>query len=159
MLGALLQKGEKSYSYLKPIFSSIKNVQTSYNWLITDCQCHPRTDSFYNRLFYNREYCWLSGEELTAMVEKEDFQWVWAVLSGFDKSISLKEVLNYELPYADEYTGFWKNPITIQHPLADVEIVPWDSSLTLVISKNHSIVNDFRKAFPLSESLEEYNAE
>ena len=156
MKGAILDKGEKYYTYLGAVFSSIRNVQKNYNWLITDCVCYPQTKSFCDLLSSN-EYCWLSGEELTAMVEEEDFQWVWAVLSGFDKNVPLEELLRHELPYADEYTGFWKNPITIQHPLADVEIVPWDSSLTLVISKNHNIVSDFRKNFPLSEGLEEYN--
>lgn len=56
-------------------------------------------------------------------MKQEDFQWIWGVLSGFEKHIELDDVLRSELPYADGYAGFWKNPVTIQHPLADVEIV------------------------------------
>jgi len=26
--------------------------------------------------------------------------------------------------FADMYTGFWTNPVSIQHPLAELEIVP-----------------------------------
>lgn len=85
------------------------------------------------------------------------FQWIWAVLSGFEKSITLDEVLEYPLSYAEEYTGFWENPISIQHPLATVEIVPWDSSLTLIISRERKIVDDFKEGFPLSEDLNYYN--
>jgi len=140
---------------LRAIFTSIKNVQNKYNWLITDFEGVAET-AFHN-LFIDNAYIWISGEELTAIVEKDDFQWIWAVLSGFDKNITLEEVLKYKLPYADGYTGFWENPVTIQHPLADIEIVPWDSSLTLIISKDHSIINDFRMAFPLGEDLEEHN--
>ena len=33
------------------------------------------------------------------------------------------------------YDGFWKNPVSIQHPLAELEIVAWDSTLTLLISR------------------------
>ncbi|MCL2409472.1 MAG: hypothetical protein FWC96_07645 [Oscillospiraceae bacterium] len=140
---------------MRAIFTSIKNVQNKYNWLITDFEGVAET-AFHN-LFIDNAYIWISGEELTAIVEKDDFQWIWAVLSGFDKNITLEEVLKYKLPYADGYTGFWENPVTIQHPLADIEIVPWDSSLTLIISKDHSIINDFRMAFPLGEDLEEHN--
>jgi len=155
MRGAILEKGEKGYTLLRAIFSSIKDVQRNYNWLITDCVCYPNDKSFADLL--GRKYCLLSGDELTNMVEKEDFQWVWAVLSGFGKDVLLKEVLKYELPYANGYGEFWTNPVTIQHPLAEIEIVAWDSTSTLLISKNCAIVDDFRKAFPLSEDLEEYN--
>jgi len=153
--GAILEKGEKYYTYMRAIFTSIKNAQNRYNWLITDFESIAET-SLYD-LFGDSSYIWISGEELTTIVEKDDFQWIWAVLSGFRKSISLEEVLKHDFPHADGYTGFWKNPVTIQHPLADVEIVPWDSSLTLIISKDDSVINNFRVAFPLSEDLEEHN--
>lgn len=93
------------------------------------------------------------------MVETEDFQWIWAVLSGFPRHISLAQVLEYGLPYADMYPGFWANPVSIQHPLAEVEIVSWDSSCTLVISRNHKIVSDFMDGFPLSRDLSLYNGQ
>jgi hypothetical protein len=155
MYGAIINKGEQYYTDLYKVFNAINNVQKNYNWLITDCVCYPSTKQF-AEILYN-EYCWLSGSELTRIVEKENFQWIWAVLSGFDKSITLDEVLEYPLPYADEYTGFWENPISIQHPLATVEIIPWDSSLTLIISRERKIVDDFKESFPLSEDLNYYN--
>ena len=96
---------------------------------------------------------------MSSIVAKEDFQWIWAVLSRFEKDIPLSEVLKYLLPYADGYSGFWKNPVSIQNPLASVEIVPWDSSLTLVISKHKEIVNDYMAAFQYSKDLVQYNAE
>lgn len=83
---------------------------------------------------------------------------VWAVLSGFEKHITLSEVLQYPAPFADGYCGFWKNPISIQHPLAAIEIVAWDSELTLFISRNEALVEDFLKFFPLSKDLSIYNS-
>ena len=56
------------------------------------------------------------------------------------------------------FNGFWKEKPSIQHPLARIELVAWDSGLTLFISKDEDIVNRFRNAFPLSRDLEEYNA-
>lgn len=78
----------------------------------------------------SKQYCWISGEDL----HTEDFQWIWAVLCGFDKTVALSEILGYSLPYAEDYEGFWKIPLTMQHPLAKIEIVPWDSSSTLILA-------------------------
>lgn len=152
--GAISRDDEKYYTYLKKVFDAIGNKQREYNWLITDCECYP--DNKEIRELLNKEYCWVSGEKLTEMVNQEDFQWIWAVLSGFDKSIELSQILKYDLPYAEGYTGFWNKPITLQHPLSKIEIVPWDSSLTLILSEDEAIINSFMNSFPHSENLEDY---
>lgn len=153
--GAILSRGERFYTYLSRVFRAIGNRQTEYNWLITDCQCYPRTAEIGALL--GERYCWMSGDELTALVEREDFQWIWGVLSGFPKGIPEEQVRQYPLPYADGHPGFWHNPLSLQHPLAEIEIVPWDSSLTLLLSRKKEIVEDFRAFFPLSEDLFQVN--
>ena len=155
--GAILEKGESWYTYMGKIFRAIGDAQKNYNWLISDADCFPMTPEFSDPLA--RESCWLTGEALTAMVEREDFQWIWAVLSGFPKEVPLERVLEHPLPYADGYEGFWKNPLTLQHPLAEVELVPWDSSATLVLSTRKELVEDYRRFSPLSEDLAQYNAQ
>lgn len=155
MYGAILDKGEEYYTYLKETFLSINGVQNNYNWLLTDVVAYPKTPDFSGLL--SKGFCWLSGEELTRMIETEDFQWIWGVLSGFEKSIDCEQVMNYPLPLADGYEGFWKNPITLQHPLATIEIVAFDSSLTMIMSKDEEIIKNFRKHYPLSENLASYN--
>lgn len=159
--GAILDKGEDGYTYFKKIFKALNNFQKDYNWLITDCEASPKRWGHEIRIHQSKhgEYAWISGEELTGIIKKDDFQWVWAVLSGFDKSCSKDDVLNYEFPAADGYGGFWEEKPSIQHPLARIELVAWDSDLTLFISKDEDLVNRFRNAFPLSRDLEEYNAE
>ncbi|BCJ94243.1 hypothetical protein acsn021_18120 [Anaerocolumna cellulosilytica] len=157
MRGAILEKGERCYTHLKGIFDGINNVQRGYNWLITDCECCTINADYSKRIFQYGTYGWLSGEELTDMVNKEDFQWVWGVLSAFNKEISLEEILKYSLPYADGYKGFWENPISIQHPLAHMELVPWDSSCTIIICKDDRITESFMKSYPFSRDLVMYN--
>lgn len=158
--GAILDKGEDGYTYFKKIFKALNNFQKNYNWLITDCEACPTKWGHADRIHQSKhgKYAWISGEELTGIIKKEDFQWIWAVLSGFDKSCSKDDILKYEFPGADGYNGFWKEELSIQHPLASVELVAWDGSLTLLISKDEDIVNCFRNAFPLSRDLETYNA-
>ncbi len=170
--GVIDKESSRYYTYLKAVFNAIENKQAAYNWLITDSEVIAHSDRLDAlntgvRWQYENgkptaiptpEYCFLPGEELTRIVMQDDSQWVWGVLSGFEKSISIDEILKYPLPKADGYKGFWKNPLSIQHPLAAVEIVPWDSAFVLVLSKNKAIVDSFRLAFPRSQDLSEYNA-
>ena len=157
--GAILENGEIGYTYLKNLFHVMDNFQKNYNWLITDCEAYHKRLGHRNRIVQSKynNYAWINGEELTNIVNRDDFQWIWAVLSGFDKNISKADILKYELPYADGYKGFWEENITIQHPFAYIEFVAWDSSCTLLISKHLSIIKKFREAFPLSEDLKKYN--
>jgi len=141
---------------MSKVFAAIKDEQLNYNWLITDCMCYPKNVNHDELL--SKEYAWLTGKELTQIVEIEDFQWIWAVLSGFPKNVALEEVLKYNLPYADGYRGFWEYTLSIQHPLADIEIVPWDSSLVLAISRKDIIVDNFMNYFPLAQNLTTYNS-
>ena len=155
MKGAILDKGEEYYTNMSRVFHVIRNAQKEYNWLITDLELNGGYPEAFHDEYLKNSYIWISGEQLTDIVNKnEDCQWVWAVLSGFSKNITKNEVLQYSLPYEDGYSGFWENPITIQHPLADIEIVPWDSSLVLIISKHDEIINDFIESMPVAIDLE-----
>ena len=154
VFGAINEKGEEYYTDMVRVFEAINNRQMDYNWLITDCECFPEDPEIAEIL--NQEYCWMSGEELTELVRKNNFQWIWAVLSGFEKSIDLSEILKYDLPECKDSYKMWEVPITIQHPLAQIEIVPFDSSGTILFSRNEEIVDAFRTYYQFSEELQEY---
>ena len=157
MKGAILEKGETFYTNMKRVFESINNVQNDYNWLITDLETNAN-HHYLDEYTFEYSYLWLSGSKLTEIVESDEyFQWIWAVFSGFPKDVTKEQVLKYDLPYADGYGGFWENPVTIQHPLAIIEIVPWDSSLVLVISKDDKIIDDFLESMTYAKDLEVYN--
>ena len=157
--GAILEKGETGYTYLKKLFRLMDNFQNDYNWLITGCEAYPERSGHRMRIFQSKHgnYAWIDGKELTNIVKKDDFQWIWGVLSGFEKDVSKIDILKYGLPYADGYRGFWEEHIAMQHPLASVELVSWDGSLTLLMSEKTAIIKKFKEVFPLSEDLKEYN--
>lgn len=170
--GAIDEKSYHYHTHLGPIFDALDREQLAYNWLLTDTEVYADALKKYYTKQYSRvlsdgtivpiptpEYCFVSGEELTEAVRKCDSQWVWGVFSGFPKGISLDEILQYPLPYADGYGGFWQNPLTIQHPLASIEIVPWDATLVLLLSKKKETVDKFKAAFPLGQDLYQYNAQ
>lgn len=154
MMKGIIIQGEKYYTYLKKIFVSINNIQRDYNWLITNHECYPQNKKYEERL--SGEYCWLSGNELTEMVGDEDFQWIWGVLSAFSTNLSKQDILKYDFPKPDS-VEIWKNPVSIQHPLAEIEIIPWDSSLTVITSKRNDIIDLLQSNGILMEDLEEYN--
>ena len=153
--GLIDRKSHKFYTHMRTVFQAIENVQKQYNWLITDWECYPKNKEI--EQLFEQEYCWLSGEELTDIVVKEDFQWIWGCLCGFQKNISLEEVLMHSLPLSENYNGYYQNPVSLQHPLSSVEIVPCDSSWILIISKDKSIIDSYMKKYPMSEVLSAFN--
>ncbi len=154
MRGAILNKGESGYTIMSRIFNAINQVQKNYNWLITDVNAYPN-DPIFEKLV-NEEYIWMTGDELTKMVEKEDFQWIWAVFSGFSPDVNKEAILKYELPYVQDNYEIWKNQPQIQHPLANTEILACDSSYVTIVSKHDRIVNEFMDSFRYSIDLDVY---
>lgn len=156
VFGIIDGKSHRFFTYLRHVFPAIGDAQKNYNWLITDSYCNISNPI--EEEIDRQEYCWISGEDLTSFAEQDKSQWIGAVFSGFEKDISLEEILKYPLPVW-EHPGFWHNPLTLQHPLATVEIVPWDSTYTLLLSKNEEIIADYRHAYPQSQDLAAYNTQ
>ena len=69
----------------------------------------------------------------------------------------MEEALKYPLPSAEDYDGYYQNPVSLQHPLSSVEIVPSDSSWTLIISKDKTIIDSYLKRCPKCEELFSFN--
>ena len=149
--GIVDRKNFQHYTYMSVVFQAMDHAQLQYNWLITDCVCYPKNREIAK--LFDWEYCWLSGEELSAVVEQEDFQWIWACLCGFPKEITPEEVLKYPLPSAQDYNGYYQNPVSLQHPLSTIEIIPCDSSCTLIVSKDEAVIDRYLKRCPKSEDL------
>lgn len=152
--GAINRKGERFYTFLPRVFDVIGNEQLYYNWLVTDCDCNIPNEIWDACIADG--YCWISGEKLTELVREHKIQWIFAVFSGFEQNVSLEEVLREPLPFADENVSLWNDPVQLQHPLAHIEIVPWDSSMTIMVTKEKKLYERFRAGFPLSEDFSEY---
>lgn len=156
MKGIVISESENGFTFLSDIFKSIGNVQRDYNWLISDFECYPCSKEYSD--FLSGNWCWMTGTELTEMVSYYDFQWIWGVFSGFPKNVTKHEVLQYNLPIANGNQRIWKNPISIQHPLAVIEMIAWDSSAAVFISKNDNLVAKLSATHLPTEDLEQYNA-
>ncbi|MGL4550605.1 MAG: hypothetical protein ACRC33_05415 [Gemmataceae bacterium] len=150
--------GVPYFTDLRLVFRAIGDRQREFDWLVTDLD--------YGRLgvhdhrpppFIGRGPHWLTGAQLTRQVAEYDLQFAWAVLSGFPPGTPLDLDRLAVDPYADGNPGFWEEQPRIQHPLAEVEIVCWDSTATLLLCRDRSLGESFRRHFPEAVDLAEYN--
>ncbi len=101
--GAILQKQNMYYTFMDKIFTGLNNIELEYNWLIPDYECN---DYPHELIPFNKEYVWISGEELNRIVYENKIQFIWGVFSAFEKDIKIEDALNYPLPYADGNSSF-----------------------------------------------------
>ena len=154
--GVIIEKGETYYTDLYKLLDSLDGLHLNYKWLVSHTECSTFDNETYE--LFDNKYVILSGDKLMAAAKRSHQFW-WGTFSAFDPSISDDEILKYPLPENDMYPGFWKLPLTIQHPLAQMELVAWDASLTLVITKDIALPEKFRQFYPLARDLAEHNAE
>lgn len=154
MKGVIIDNKEWIPTQLSNIFPLIGNIQNDYNWLITDYECYPRNEML--RQFFSGEACYVTGEELTQIIQQEDFQWIWGVLSAFSKSVSEEQILQYALPEAEGNSRIWHRPVTLQHPLAELELIARDSTETVLISKDDTIAERLIQQYDFVENMENY---
>lgn len=147
-------KSVEYYTNLKDVFRAINNIQTNYNWLLTDLECNYYVDK---RL--RQDKVWISGVELTELVYDNDIQFIWGVLSGFNCDINI-DIDNLTIvPYADMNRGLWSPNVEIQHPKADVEIVCWDSTATILMARDERISRDYANYYKDAVRLDHLNME
>jgi hypothetical protein len=141
----------KYYTDMNIIMNPFKDSFIKYNWLINDYECNWYPKEL-NDLEIKTECIWINGEQLYKIIEANEIQFIWAVFSGFNKSISFEEIMEYKLPKSEDY-NHWDNKNGTQNPLADIEIVSCDSSSLIFKSKNEHYINTFLKYFPLSKEI------
>ena len=142
--GAVSEDDCPTYTHLSKLFGALGDKQKDYNWLITDCECLASDEKLRNSFADSKI---VSGEELTNIVRREDFQWIWGVLSGFKKEIPIDEILRYPAPSA-ERRGLCGVYPSISHPLAQIEITAFDSSRLFFFSRDLSLFRRFAAGYP-----------
>ncbi len=158
MSGLLLEHSRQMpyFTDLRLLFQALNNRQLEFNWLITDLTCNFYPPELQPALYVPGNL-WFSGEELTRLVQQYEIQFEWGVLSGFPAHVVLDlDGLEVE-PYADGNGALWSAEARIQHPLAEVEIICWDSSAVLFRSQDMDLITRFQAFFPDAVDLDRYN--
>lgn len=148
---------ENGYIMMLKVINSIGGRSLNYNWLITDIEAYPQKsgremdDELYSYL-NEKDYVFISNSDLVDILKKNDFQWIWGVFSAIPNIYSLDDVLKYELPYAEDNRDIYlDNNFIIQHPLAEIEIVAFDSSGMHIVAKDDEICERFKRMFNKSK--------
>jgi hypothetical protein len=133
---------------LRLVFEAFGGRQREFNWLLTDLELNRYPpDLTYRRDVRSSDTRWLSGTELSEIVDEYEIQFIWGVLSGFRLGVAIDMTTLGTYPYADGNTGLWEPKVSIQHPLAEVEIVCWDATATMLLSRDDDLTQRFRRFF------------
>ena len=128
----ILKNDEKEYTYMLDIINSLGGKKLNCTWLITDIEAYPNNKDI-NSIICEKNYVILSNKELINMLEKENFQWIWAIFSMIPEKYSKKDILKYKLPSIENASLYGDNNLNIQHKLASIEIDCVDSSYCQII--------------------------
>ena len=140
---------------IKLIFDALEGRQREFNWLITEHECYCWQ---LEKDIFSENIVLLSGDELTDIVTNNDIQFVWGILSAFDKSTDI-DINN--LSIIPTFNGKWKyvgDDVHTQHPLAIVEIVCVDSSYTIFLSKDKDLSDKLLKYYSDAQDLHQWNS-
>ncbi|HFR4147448.1 hypothetical protein [Bacillus cereus] len=144
------------YTVLASVFDSFQGREKEFNWLITDMEnvAHQEEKLIRDYPKISHPIVWIAGEDLSNLVKKYNPQFIWGVLSAFDKSINI-DINNLLVePCANGNEGLWVPSPNIQHPQAKLEIVCWDSYVTLFFSKDEDIDDKFQDYFKSAKKLD-----
>ncbi len=133
-----ISKGEDDYyTDILKVVNAIGGRNLDYNWLITEIETSTG-DYFYE------EYVILSKDELLDNLENKKIQWIWGTFSAIPKKYRQEEILKYNLPGVENID---KKEIKIQHPLAEIEIIAYDSTFVQLIAKDKTIAEKLKKLY------------
>lgn len=133
---------------LSKLITPFRDKFRSLNWLLTDLDYMILDAEEYgsvDKLNLGEKAIRLKGTELCDLVEKRKIQFVFGVLTGFNTEIP--SVAEEDLPTADQNQEVWTEPKKFQIPSAEIEIICWDSSTTILKFKNNLLGQKFMQEF------------
>ena len=139
------------------VFRALGERQCEFNWLLTDLECIGLPENLPYNPRYGNNKLWLSGKDLTEIVDFGHVQFIWGVLSGFPPNVELDLERLKPYPISEANRNLWRPNVQIQHPLAEVEIIFWDGYTTILLSRDEDLALSFRAFFPEAVDLDEYN--
>ena len=135
MSGVIINKGYEYFTYLEDVFDIISNKQIDFNWLIESYECYPENEKVAN--IFNSDTVFISGKDLTELNKLDETQWIWGIFHGFNRNIS-EEQIKQEKYETNNIDLVWDG--NMFHPLAEIEIIAWDSSATIILSKDNLLI-------------------
>ena len=141
---AVLTRDGRFHTSLKRVFDALEGRQRHWDFLLLGVEACPREHREFELV--NQVPRWISGAELTAMAETEDFQWVWGALLAYPpdccRSSCLKQVRALCPPGAPDEES-WGVRRNFEGTGAAFLILAADSSLTELVSADRDLIDCF----------------
>lgn len=115
------KEDEYYYTDMLKVIKAIGGKNLDYNWLITEIETSTGD-------YFEDDYIILTNEELLDKLESKKIQWIWGTFSAIPKKYKQEEILKYNLPGVENID---KKEIKPQHPLAEIEIIAYDSTFVM----------------------------
>jgi hypothetical protein len=147
------------YTDMREVLASIGHREREFNWLVTGCEVVVGDPTATYTPFSLLDAAWLTGDELSARVAAHPAQFVWGVFSGFPPTVLVDLQRLAVHPRPDGNMSLWGPDPQMQYPGAEVEVICYDSSATLLLCRNDTLGRSFRSYFPEAIDLNEYNSE
>ena len=136
------KEDEYYYTDMLKVIKAIGGKNLDYNWLITEIETSTGD-------YFEDDYIILTNEKLLDKLESKKIQWIWGTFSAIPKKYKQEEILKYNLPGVENID---KKEIKPQHPLAEIEIIAYDSTFVQIIAKEE-IAKRFKKIYPGAKEL------
>src|SRR5258708_3629129 len=117
------------HTHLNILFEPIHSEIDNFNWIISDFEYGGTSNYAELPINYDQDYFILSPQQFKMLLDIDVQMW-WGVILGIpiDKIIELDQ---NNLPFAEGNDLIWKNG-NIQHPDAEIEVICYDSSCTII---------------------------
>jgi hypothetical protein len=147
----LIQHSKKitGHTYLNEILKPIIN---NYNWIVADVEFNSTLLGTIPINIYE-EYFILNATQFNQLLNP-DFQICWGIVLAIPQHIDIVVNKN-SFPFAEGNTKLFEDGY-IQHPDAELEIICFDSSYTIVKFKNEVLSNQFHHYFDDAIPLEQF---
>ena len=142
--GARLERDGQYHTSLRRVFAALEGRQIGLDFLLLGVEAYPLEHEEFEAV--NQTPRWISGAELTRMVETEDFQWVWGALLAYPEGCGRAEVLEQVralCPPGPHDEESWSARRQFEKTGAAFLILAADSSLTELVSADRGMIGLF----------------
>lgn len=149
MISLILEEEDFNSINTRKLFEIFEVNKNKYNWLISDIESY---DEKLNNS--QKQSIFFSSGELKSEILDKDIGFIWAVFSAIPKNISRDDIEKY-IPIADGNREIWSQPSPL-HPLADSEIIFFDSTFLVIKSKDDLLYDKLKEYFPSIVTMLDY---
>ncbi len=134
---------------LKPIIDDISEL----NWLLSDLEFTFMEDYDHLPMNFNKDYSIVSSSEFNIILNT-NIQIIWGVIIGIPQKYEIK-IDERNIPYSEGNDDIWVDN-NFQNENAEIEIICFDSSYTIVKFRNKELSDKFKAYFQEAISLEKF---